>query len=234
MLSSSSVTILAQFMRYSAPIYMRVWQQSGLDEHQGRVSRYGDSCCGRRGRAHILAYIFDVTATLPFEGVFDDTPTVSKELGSVLECHRFCKCVRACCGRIRQSRCGCGETAGQQSPRTAVQEGMSPRTIRSAGPKAVTSRCLSCPARIPRANAGHLSLGQMKVMSAIGSCRTAAMSGAARTARVWGTEILRLKQPCGFPPSLGGQRGVPYNKITNKLGQSIRPLGQRRRTPEAA
>ena len=34
-------------------------------------------------------------------------------------------------------------------------------------------------------------------------------------------------------PSLGGQRGVPCDKITNKLGQSIRPLGQRRRTPEA-
>jgi hypothetical protein len=27
-------------------------------------------------------------------------------------------------------------------------------------------------------------------------------------------------------PSLGGRRGVPCDKITNKLGQSIRPLGQ--------
>jgi hypothetical protein len=32
-----------------------------------------------------------------------------------------------------------------------------------------------------QANAGHVSIGQMKAMSAIERCRTAAMSGAART-----------------------------------------------------
>jgi hypothetical protein len=45
--------------------------------------------------------------------------------------------------------------------------------------------------------------------------------------------LLASETTVRISPSLGGRRGVPCDKITNKLGQSIRPLGQRRRTPEA-
>src|ERR1700730_15539376 len=68
------------------------------------------------------------------------------------------------------------------------------------------------------ANQGHVSLGQLKVMSAIERCRTAALGGARRTLREHGVRpdgdrVQLLRQPalsevpgCGVTPMAGRPR----------------------------
>jgi hypothetical protein len=50
-------------------------------------------------------------AMLPFEGMSDDTATGIEEGTQIgfWSAILFCECGRACCGRIRQGQCGCGQ-----------------------------------------------------------------------------------------------------------------------------